>query len=63
MSRGSSTTITVSTDPLANRLRDNVSTPCGVVRSPIPIITVRLPMTVTSPPSMVAGSCASESLP
>ena len=40
-----------------------VSTPWGVDRSPIPLITARLPMTVTSPPSIVAGSCASESLP
>ena len=29
----------------------------------MPIITARLPITVTSPPSIVAGSCDCESLP
>ena len=37
--------------------------PCGLVRSPMPTMTVPLPMTRMSPPSQLAGSWTSLSLP
>ncbi len=42
-------------DPAANSLWASISTAWGVVRSLIPISTAPLPMTRTSPPSMVEG--------
>ena len=62
---GNSTTITLLIWPLPclKYLRARTSTPCGVVRSPMPIITAPLPITRMSPPSTVAGSWCSSSLP
>ena len=60
---GSSTTITRSASPVSNRPLGQELDALGVVRSPIPIITVPWPSTVMSPPSTVAGACTAESLP
>ena len=62
-SRGSSTTMTVSVAPAWNRRPGEDLDALRVERSPMPIMTARLPITVMSPPSMVAVSWASESLP
>ena len=45
-------------EPAANSRLASISTACGVVRSLIPARTAPLPMTSTSPPSMVAGAAS-----
>ena len=52
---GSSRAITVLAWPPANSAWARISTAIGVVRSPMPISTAPLPITCTSPPSMLAG--------
>ena len=52
---GSSMATTWSACPLSNSAWATISTAIGVVRSPMPMSTAPLPITWTSPPSMVAG--------
>ena len=52
---GMSSATIVRAEPAANSLCASISTACGVVRSLMPMRTAPLPMTRTSPPSMVEG--------
>lgn len=52
---GMSSAMIVRAEPAANMPRASISTACGVVRSLIPMSTAPLPMTRTSPPSIVDG--------
>ena len=49
--------------PAAKSRRASASTACGVVRSPMPMSTAPLPMTRTSPPSIVADPWSSSTPP
>ncbi|CAM5651461.1 hypothetical protein SVIOM342S_08085 [Streptomyces violaceorubidus] len=52
---GMSRATMVRAEPAANSLWASISTAWGVVRSLMPMSTAPLPMTRTSPPSMVEG--------